>query len=297
MELQRELHRLEVEHIAFYAISYDEPAALRAFSEEHSIRFSILSDADSEIIRRFGILNTLVPDDDHPWHGIPFPGAYVIDSDGTIVAKFFENNLMVRPTAEQLRRAATGTDVSGELELRPAETTAPEAVEVEIAVSDEPLPTGMLRDLVVTFRIPKGQHLYGEPVPDGMVATQVELDEGLVVRPTQYPPSRTHTLAGTGEVLQVFDGSRSGVVRLVVPFTHTLLSKKGGETVRLRGTVRWQSCDDQSCSLPQQRAFEFSIPAAPTNIPHYREVLPGQMDFNEHFAVLNSRRGLNPDEQ
>lgn len=77
---------------------------MRAFTEEHGIRFPVLFDPDSKIIRRFGILNTLVPENDDPWYGIPFPGAYVINGDGTVVAKFFENSLMVRPTAQQLLR-------------------------------------------------------------------------------------------------------------------------------------------------------------------------------------------------
>ena len=62
----------------------------------------MLSDTDSEIIRAFGILNTTIAEDDHPWYGIPYPGVYVIDGDGIIIEKFFENNFTVRPGAEQL---------------------------------------------------------------------------------------------------------------------------------------------------------------------------------------------------
>lgn len=272
-------------------ISYDEPAALRAFGEEHGIRFPLLSDPDSDVIRRFGILNTLVPEDDHPWFGIPFPGAYAIDGGGTIVAKFFENNLMVRPTVHQLVRAATGDDVSSELERR-SNDAQPAEVEVQIELANEPLPTGMQRDLIVRFRVPHGQHLYGEPVPAGMVSTRVEFDAGLLVQPTHYPPSRAHSLAGTGEVLQIFDGGIPGIVQLVTSFTHTVVSKTGDAAVQVSGTVRWQACDDQTCSLPQSQRFEFSLPVAPVNVPHYREVQPGQMDFNKHFADLNARRDV-----
>ncbi len=72
--------------VRLYALSYDEPDALADYAEAHGVTFTMLSDPDSEVIKDFGILNTLIPADDHPWYGIPFPGAYAIDAAGTIVA-------------------------------------------------------------------------------------------------------------------------------------------------------------------------------------------------------------------
>ncbi len=42
-----------------FAVSYDEPDALEAYAAEYGVTFPLLSDPDSEIIERFGILNTL----------------------------------------------------------------------------------------------------------------------------------------------------------------------------------------------------------------------------------------------
>ena len=97
--------------MSLFALSYDEPDALAAFAEEHGVTFPLLSDPDSEIIERFGILNTLIESDDHPWYGIPFPGSYAVDAGGTIVAKFFEANLALRANADQLLRAALGEPI------------------------------------------------------------------------------------------------------------------------------------------------------------------------------------------
>lgn len=94
------------------ALSSDELDTLADYADEHGVRFPLLSDPDSEIIERFGILNTLIEADDHPWYGIPFPGTYVIDANGVIIAKFFEPNLALRASADQLRRAAIGKDVA-----------------------------------------------------------------------------------------------------------------------------------------------------------------------------------------
>ena len=91
--------------VAVYALSYDEADALRDFGEAHSITYNLLSDPESEVIRSFDILNTLIDPDDHPWYGIPYPGTYVVNADGAITHKFFDNNLAVRTGPEQLLRA------------------------------------------------------------------------------------------------------------------------------------------------------------------------------------------------
>ncbi len=91
-----------------YGLSYDKADALRDFRDAHGITYTLLSDPDSEAIRSFGILNTLIDPDDHPWYGIPYPGTYVVSAEGAITHKFFENNLALRAGPEQLLRAALG---------------------------------------------------------------------------------------------------------------------------------------------------------------------------------------------
>ncbi len=66
--------------VAVYALSYDEADALRDFGDAHGITYTLLFDPDSNVIRSFGILNTLIDPDDHPWYGIPYPGTYVVSA-------------------------------------------------------------------------------------------------------------------------------------------------------------------------------------------------------------------------
>ncbi len=267
-------------------MSYDEPDALEAYAAEYGVTFPLLSDPDSEIIERFGILNTLVEADDHPWYGIPFPGSYVIDADGIITAKFFEANLAFRANADELLRAAKGEEVV----LAPAAPTS--QVTVDVAFDGTILPVGILRDLVVTFRVPEGQHLYGEPVPEGTVATSVTLDEidGLIAREPKLPPTETHTLAGTGEMLHIFEGDV--VVR--VPITHNgstrVRSEEGAQSLQVSGTIRWQACDDDVCHLPKSERFELTIPLQRANAQErHRKEGSTRMDFRLHFARMLER--------
>ncbi len=142
-----------------------------------------------------------------------FRGFTSLTHAGVITEKFFESSLALRPGIDQLVRAVRGETVA----LDGAEPVA--AVDCTVTFDDEPAPPGVLRELVVTLRVPEGQHLYGQPVLTGMVATHVEIEpsDNLIVRDTIAPPTHSLVLAGTGETLQVYDGN----VTLRVPITHS----------------------------------------------------------------------------
>lgn len=246
----------------------------------------MLSDPQSRVIREFGILNTLIAEDDHPWFGIPFPGTYVVDADGIIGSKFFENHLALRPGADQLARAVRGEAV--ELEA----ATASQEVGCSVSIDRDPIAPGVLRELIVSLRVPQGQHLYGEPVPAGMVATAVEIDQAdeLVILDATLPATRTHVLRGTGEELQVYDGD----VSIRIPFTHsaplTSLADKAARPTHLSvsGTVRWQACDDEACRLPSSTRFQFELPLGLINRPGRAE--QGGMDTKALLRAMVDRR-------
>jgi hypothetical protein len=261
---------------------------LAAYAREYGVTFPLLSDPESEIIERFGILNTLVEPDDHPWYGIPFPGSYVVGADGTITSKFFESNLFLRANADQLLRAALGE----EIDLTPL-PESPSEVTVDIAFDGSTLGPGILRDLVIRLAVPTGQHLYGEPVASPMVATSVTFDDdvGLVTRPAVFPATTPHTLAGTGEALQIFDGN----VTIRVPITQNGQSitrlPDGSRVQRVGGTVHWQACDAEACRLPSSHRFDLEIPVTRLNVfEMQRPEDSTRMDFAAHFTRMTERR-------
>lgn len=248
--------------------------------------FPLLSDPHSEVIREFGILNTLIDPDDHPWYGIPFPGTYVMDTQGVIVAKFFESSLQLRPSADQLLRSALGQEI-----VLPPMPAATEAVAFDVSFAGGSVRHGVMQELIVRFAVPEGQHLYGLPVPDGLVATSVELepDVGLVVKPPVFPPTTPHTLAGKGETLEVFEGD----VLVRVPFTQlsrSLTELDDGSLVqRIAGTVRWQSCDDEMCHLPRTERFSIDVPASPQLRAEDEFAVEDGMDVVTHMSEMVAR--------
>ncbi len=276
--------------IRLYALSYDEPDALADYAEAHDTTFTLLSDPDSEVITSFGILNTLIPPDDHPWYGLPFPGSYVIDADGIVVAKFFEHNFAIRPGPEQLLAAALGQ----EFEVpAPAGDDAADRVSVDVAIEGDRLPMGVTRQIVATFRVPEGQHLYSEPVPDGLVAAAIELDDndGILSYEPVTPPTSPLTLSSSGEALQVYDGDV--VLRLPVAQNARNMQKDDdGRFVTISGQVRWQACDDVECFLPESMPFSFRVEAG---FPVLGDMGPGvgrvpAMNGAQHFQRLIDRR-------
>ena len=275
--------------IAVYALSYDEAGALADFRDAHGITYTLLSDPDSDVIRSFGLLNTLIDPTDHPWFGIPYPGTYVVDANGEITHKFFDSNLAVRAGPEQLFRAARGEPM---LPSTAADTT-PEATQVDVALDGDALARTVQRDLVVSFRVATGRHVYAAPAPDGSVAVDVVLDDNdyLVQRPTVRPASEPHTLAGTGESFHV----HHGIFELRLPLTVNGAVGDGGvEThVRVSGEVRWQTCDDDVCDIPAKQRFELDLPVAESPPVALRGEQGRALEPNAraHFRRMSERRG------
>ena len=276
--------------IAVYALSYDEADALRDFRDAHGITYTLLSDPDSDVIRSFGILNTLIDPTDHPWYGIPYPGNYVVNPEGTITHKFFDNNLAVRAGPEQLLRAALGQPM---LETKASET-APDAVQVSVALDGNTLAPTVQKDLVVSFSVPRGRHVYAEPAPQGSVAVDVVLDENkrLVQRPLVRPTSAPHTLAGTGESFRV----HHGVFELRLPLTVNGAVGGGATEISVSGEVRWQSCDSEVCDIPAGQRFEVELPVAesPPVALWGKRGAALEPNAKEHFQRMSERRGASP---
>lgn len=269
--------------IAVYALSYDEADALRDFRDAHNITYTLLSDPASEVIRAFGILNTLIDGHDHPWYGIPYPGSYVLDSNGVITHKFFDNNLAVRAGPEQLLRAALGEPITHEVQQHASQ----DEVRVEVFIDAEHLTTTVQKDLVAQFRVPEGRHVYAKPAPQGSIGVDIVLDENprLVQRPLQRPASEVHTLTSTGETFQV----HHNVFELRLPLT---VNDASQPETRLTGTLVWQACDDEVCDIPRQERFEITVPVVagpPIALGSHKgaELEPNAM---AHFKNMSKRR-------
>jgi hypothetical protein len=238
----------------------------------------LLSDIDSEVIQQYQILNTEVSFDDAFLYGIPFPGVYVADEDGRIVAKFFHDTYKKRDSPEILIDAALGKIILDD--DAPRVTGGDEDVRVSATIhgGKGSIRQGIIRKLVVRFELAEGLHIYGEPVPEGMVATQVSVQgpPGFTVLEPILPPTEKLHLAGMGIDLEVW----SGTVDIAVPFypKGELASETrplDAEEAKIEVQVRYQACTDNECLLPKTETFELrlaldviDVPALNTHMGH-----------------------------
>ena len=127
---------------------------------------------------------------------------------------------------------------------------------------------GVIRNLVVRFALAEGLHIYGEPVPEGMVATQITVQgpPGFTVMDPIHPPTKTLHVAGAD--LEVW----SGTVDIVLPFYAK--GELASETRPLDMTeapievkIRYQACTDDECLLPKTETLSFSLPLDVIDVP------------------------------
>jgi hypothetical protein len=282
--LQRQIQIFEDENIPVYTLSYDEADALRDFRDAHNITYPLFSDPDSKVIESFGILNTLINEDDHPWYGIPYPGTYVIDADGTITHKFFDSNLAVRVGPEQLLSAALGKSVETTERI---EAATGDQVAFKVWIEGENLTATVQRNLVAQFRVPKGKHVYADPAPEGTRAVNIELDsiEGLVPREVIRPTAEPHKLVGTDETFGVHHDNFA----LEIPLT---VNNAAGDEITVSGKIVRQSCDDEVCDIPVHRSFKITLPVAASPAVALGSKKGAALEPNamKHFVMMTERR-------
>lgn len=90
-------------------MTYDSVATLKEAEAEYLTSFPMLHDADSAHIKAMGILNTQYEPGQRAY-GIPYPGIFVLDSNGIIRAKLAEQDYRVRPDFSLVLEAAAAID-------------------------------------------------------------------------------------------------------------------------------------------------------------------------------------------
>jgi hypothetical protein len=248
-----------VNGVALFAISYDAVDILAAFAAEHDITYPLLSDDGSCVMRELGLINERVQDD-HAVYGItpnprhvdlPYPGVFVLNGDGVITDKRFYDSYRERETGSGLVAQALGIF---------AEPSAPAVIDGPVITArawlDSPTYVWFQRlTLTVELTIAPGFHVYGSPVPEGLVPLSVEIDaiDGLEVTPARWPAARSLELPGLGDQLS----GHAGVVRGTVSLTFTAAPGTGDHMIRI--TVRYQGCDEAACLMPSSVRLQLPV--------------------------------------
>src|SRR5262249_10895245 len=140
------------------AVSYDPVATLAEFSQRRGITFPLLSDPGSATIKRYGILNTTVPENNAQQYGIPFPGTFMLNAQGVVMSRVFE------PAYQERARAARVLVRLGHAIDVPATKLSSPQLEITAFASDTTVAPGTHFSMVLDVRPAPRVHVYAPGV-------------------------------------------------------------------------------------------------------------------------------------
>lgn len=229
------------------AISYDSPAILQNFAERKNIHFPLLSDEKSEVIKAFGILNQEVPAGT-PFHGVPHPVTFLVNPDGTVRSRHFEDSYRTRYTTANILTEDLGVrtgEASSSIQAKHLSLTA--------SASDSVVRGGERIRLILDISLPPKVHVYA-PGVQGYIPIEWSVEEspGYKLMPLEMPASKSLHLPAINETVPVYLGKFSLQREVVIAQpkeVQNLLDSTGSLT--LKGSLRYQACDDTKCYIPE----------------------------------------------
>ena len=270
MELQSNLEKIRAEGLGVAAISYDSVAVLKSFAERRGITFPMLSDAESKIIREYGILN----EQSQPGtmqYGIPYPGTYLLDRAGRVTAKYFEDDYTQRYTSADILVNHFGESAGA------AHSTAEgKHIQLSASASNARVRSGQRISLVLNVQLAPRLHVYAPGVSSDYIPIEWSMkgSPAIVVSAATYPPSKMLRLEAIKETVPVYQNA----FRLVRDVTiardaavRPLLDADGKLTIE--GGLKYQACDDKVCYPPETVPVRWTLQVE----GHDRERAPAEL--------------------
>ena len=129
---------------------------------------------------------------------------------------------------------------------------SPPNIEVDAKLSMDRVKRGRTVQGTVTMNIPSGYHVNSNrPLEKFLIATQVQLAGAGGVRAVRinYPRAVIRSLKFSKNKVAVFEG------RTTINFAVTVPATFSGDSVELKGRLRYQSCSDDVCFPPRNHDF------------------------------------------
>ena len=258
IQLQAAKERFQKQGIGLAGISYDSVEILKYFADRRKIDFPLLSDPDSQIIRKYQVLNAEAVG---PNAGMARPGYFFIDPEGMIREKFFE---------AKYRERLTGNTVLSKLfpELGEEVSDTVEAPHLQFSVgqSDRVAVPGNLVTLTAEVRLPPDVHVYA-PGTKGYKTVKLVIDPlpDFEIRQASYPSAKILYLPAIKERVPVFEGAfrirQELKVNSMAEFSGALGAD--GKKVTVKGSLEYQACDSKICFLPATVPVEWQFQILP----------------------------------
>jgi hypothetical protein len=256
VELQSRVQELRRQGLGVAVITYDPPEVLADFARRRGITFPLLSDRGSAIIKAYGLLNTTVAPET-PAYGVPFPGTFMLDRQGRVTARFFEQAYQERATVSTML-------MKGGFGLERVATTAQTAhLSLRSWAGDDALVPGRHVSLVVDVTPGPGMHVYA-PGATGYRVVSLAVDEvpGLRVLETTYPASEIYFFRPLNERVPVYQQPFRLTRDVFLEASPPAAAAAGSRSsLTVSGRLDYQACDDKVCYNPMSvpLSWTFSV--------------------------------------
>jgi Disulphide bond corrector protein DsbC/AhpC/TSA family len=230
-------------------------AVLHNFAERRGIHFPLLSDPDSKLVRELGILNETLPKDS-PFFGVPYPGSFVLDAQGVITAKYFEDDFRERYTsADILTRQFGVRPEAGRSEVEGKQ------LKLEAAASNLVVAAGQTLSLTLDVEMNPNMHVYA-PGVEGYIPIDWKMkeSEAVAAHTVSYPPSVKLHLVAIDETVPVYRDHFQLTRDITIGQDAKVRpSLDGSGKFMVEGTLRYQACDDRICYIPQEIPLKWTF--------------------------------------
>ena len=228
-----------------------------AFSRQRAITFPLLSDVGSDTIKRYGILNTVAAEAVGPnakdpavvedvkkyvsvvganarQVGIAFPGTFMLDGNGRVTSRFFEDSYIERSTSSSilLRVGAKPTAV-------PGTQLSTEHLDVKTYPSDAAIAMGNRFSIAFDVTPKPRMHVYA-PGATGyrVVGVAVTPQPFVRVLPLTYPQSEIYFFKPLNERVPVYKKPFTLVQELLLEgHPEAQAALRGKDSMTVTGTL------------------------------------------------------------
>ena len=254
-ELQTRVEDLRRSGLGVAVVTYDPVSVLADFASRRGITYPLLSDPGSEVIARFGILNTTVPPENTRNVGIPFPGTFLLDTKGVVTSRFFEPAYQERVTVGSMLAR-----LGNRLDVPVTKVTSPQMNVIAYA-TDSVVALGTNFSLVLDVEPGPKMHVYAPGVTGYKpIALTLQPPPGVQVKAAQFPKSEEYYFAPLKERVQVYMKPFRVVQDLAVDVSPAgRAALKDVSELVVKGTLTYQACDDKVCYTPQTVPLSWTV--------------------------------------
>ncbi len=272
MELEESRAALEKQGYRLAALSYDTVEILADFAKRYNIGYTFLSDSGSAYIKSLGLFNVKQPVDSVKY-GVPYPGTFLVDRQGKIVSKHFEDEPLERETVNSILSTALNVR-TGLLETR----VVNKRMSLTASSTNATVRPDQHIRLQLDFRLKPKMHLYAPGVVGYKpLALEFEPSPAWRLEGITLPQAKTLHLKPINETMPIFESAFSVFARLVIRGDRAVREAlTPDKKIEVKAKLVYQACDDKNCYLPESIPLTWTLGYENPQIPRVPEPIRHQ---------------------